>query len=70
VGSDDDFHDALNAAIKSTERHAAARETAERSAKLKREADALIETSRALVDSSKRRISKHNEVPTATSRPA
>jgi hypothetical protein len=59
VGSDDNFRDALNAAIKSNERYDAAEERAERSKKLKREADDLIETSRDLVDDSKRRIAKY-----------
>jgi hypothetical protein len=59
VGSDD-FHDALNAAIRSTEHYADAKDTVERSKKLKREADSLIESSRQLVDSSKRRIGKHS----------
>jgi hypothetical protein len=61
VGSDDNFHDALSAAIKSNERYDAAEVTAERSKKLKREADDLIETSRELVTDSKRRISKYKE---------
>lgn len=61
MGSDDNFHDALNAAIKSTERYDAAEKRAERSKKLRRDADDLIETSRELVDDSKRRISKHKE---------
>src|SRR5262249_20425590 len=61
VRSDDNFHDALNKAIKSTERYAKAEGTAERSKKLKREAEDLIETSRELVDDSKRRIAKRKE---------
>jgi len=43
-----------NAAIKSTEHYADAKENVERSKQLKRQADVLIESSRQLVDSSKR----------------
>ena len=68
MGSDDDFHDALNAAIRSTERHAAAKETLERSKKLKREADGLIRTSRELVSESKRRTAKYEKPSTPTAR--
>jgi hypothetical protein len=50
-----------NAAIKSTEHYADAKETVERSKQLKRQADDLIESSRQLVDSSKRRSGKHGK---------
>jgi len=62
VGSDD-VHDALRAAIKSNERYAEAKETVKRSKRLKREADGLIETSRELVNASKRRIAKYDGSP-------
>jgi uncharacterized protein YaaQ len=68
VGSDDDFHDALNAAIRSTEHYADAKKTVARSKQLKRKADDLIESSRRLVDSSKRRIGKHG-MPSTTAGP-
>jgi hypothetical protein len=70
VGSDDDLHDALNAAIKSNERHGSAKERIEQSKTLKREADGLIETSRELVDASKRRIAKYAKASPTTARQA
>src|SRR5262249_41050016 len=68
VGSDDDFHDALNAAIRSTEHYAEAKKTVARSKQLKHKADGLIESSRQLVDSSKRRIGKHGKPSTIAGR--
>ena len=69
VGNDN-FHDALNAAIRSNERYAKAEGTAKRSEKLKREADDLIETSRELVDDSKRRIAKYKDTSMPTAPPS
>ena len=65
-----DFHDALRAAIKSNERYAEAKATVKRSKQLKREADGLIETSRELVDASKRRIAKYDGSSAPTAREA
>jgi hypothetical protein len=61
VGGEDEFHDALRAAIRSNERYDTARETIDQSRRLSENARDLIETSRMLLRETSKRLARQGQ---------